>query len=242
MHLCRCPILCMRLPALPVHTIRTMSTRNGPSWPAKLYAQARPDYPTPILDALLDAPAATSPLHVFDIGAGTGICSRALIEACQKSRGTGHHLASITSLDAAPNMLEELSETLYAPGGLVPSLQQKGELEAGLATATGVSKFEDFDAGNFGMREKVDLITIAQAWHWCSDWETSLGNMADALRPGGVLALVWNLEDREAGAFAASRCDGAALSHACLPFSSCSELGGPSAGLVRAVRTRHSAV
>lgn len=178
-----------------------MSSQFQPSWPAELYAQARPDYPASVIEAILDAPSSSSPLNIIDLGAGTGICSKLLIQACQKSAKGNHQLASITSLDAAPNMLKELSRTLFDSGGLIPELQEKGELDSKVKTGTGVAKFEEFDASRFDLKGKVDLITIAQAWHWCSDWNKSLNNLADSLQPGGVLALVWNLEDREGAAW-----------------------------------------
>jgi hypothetical protein len=146
---------------LPLFTPDTIMSQ--PSWPAELYAQARPDYPAPIIEAILDAPDTSSPLQIIDLGAGTGICSRLLINACSKSAEGKHQLASITSLDAAPNMLKELSRLLFEPGGLIPELQSKGELDSSVKTATGVSKFEDFDASKFGLQGKTDLITIAQA-------------------------------------------------------------------------------
>jgi predicted O-methyltransferase YrrM len=135
---------------------------HQPTWPAELYAQARPDYPAQIIQAVLDSPASSAPLNIVDMGAGTGIGSRLLIEGCRKSAEGNRQLASITSLDAAPNMLKELSRILYDKGGLVPELQSKGELDSNVKTATGVSKFEDFDASSFDLQGDTDLITIAQ--------------------------------------------------------------------------------
>ena len=139
-----------------------MPTKVQPLWPAELYAQARPDYPKAIIDAIFAACDASNPLNVVDLGAGTGICSKILIESCQKSAHGKHSLASITSLDAASNMLTELARSLYDAGGLVPTLKESGELDESVKTATGVSKFEDFDAAKYGLQGEVDLVTIAQ--------------------------------------------------------------------------------
>lgn len=51
-----------------------------------------------------------------------------------------------------------------------------------------VSSLEDWD----GDRDSVDLMFAAQAWHWV-DRETAYGKALTVLRPGGVLALMWNI-------------------------------------------------
>jgi SAM-dependent methyltransferase len=39
-----------------------------------------------------------------------------------------------------------------------------------------------------------DVVTVAQAWHWCDPLQAST-EIARILRPGGVLGLVWNQLD-----------------------------------------------
>lgn len=54
------------------------------------------------------------------------------------------------------------------------------------------STFEDWD----GEPSSVDLIYAAQAWHWV-DAETGLSKAISLIRPGGAIALMWNIpEDR----------------------------------------------
>jgi SAM-dependent methyltransferase len=40
----------------------------------------------------------------------------------------------------------------------------------------------------------VDVVTVAQAWHWV-DVERAVPEVARVLRPGGTLGLVWNVRD-----------------------------------------------
>jgi len=44
----------------------------------------------------------------------------------------------------------------------------------------------------------ADLVVIAQAWHWCPDYSAAMVEISRSLKPHGVAAFVWNLEDREA--------------------------------------------
>jgi SAM-dependent methyltransferase len=45
----------------------------------------------------------------------------------------------------------------------------------------------------------ADVVTVAQAWHWVDPLEASR-EIARVLRPGGVLALVWNIRRQESPA------------------------------------------
>lgn len=171
-----------------------------PTWPAGLYASARPDYPRSVLDAVLDAPACAEPMHYVDLAAGTGIFTRLAIEACTNEPGNRHRLASVTAIEPSTSMLRQLSLTLFEPSsGLVPMLKEQGKLDRELQVHTAEARFDTIDLTDIGLQGKIDLLTVAQAWHWCENWNDALTAIAKVLRPGGVLALVWNLEDRESG-------------------------------------------
>lgn len=187
---------------------QTKST--GPSWPPELYARARPSYPDVVVEKVVKSPSSNEPLNIVELGAGTGIATKVIIEACS---GPSAHarLASYTALDASSAMMEALERSLMqAPDGLVPKLKQSGLLGADVTTDTGVATFEDFNSAQ-RFTGQVDLILIAQAWHWCQDWDKALCNFAKALKPGGTLALLWNLEDKDAGEVQCARLNGAAL-------------------------------
>jgi nuclear pore complex protein Nup133 len=42
----------------------------------------------------------------------------------------------------------------------------------------------------------ADVIIIAQAFHWCPDYEKAAQEFNRVLKSGGTLAMIWNLEDR----------------------------------------------
>lgn len=73
---------------------------------------------------------------------------------------------------------------------LEPSPQMASLLESKALTGVEVvvSTFEDWDGG----LELVDLIYAAQAWHWV-DPAIGFGKAMSVLRPGGVIALMWNV-------------------------------------------------
>lgn len=44
----------------------------------------------------------------------------------------------------------------------------------------------------------ADLPVVAQTFHWCPDYELAAAESDRILKPKGTLALIWNLEDRQA--------------------------------------------
>lgn len=73
---------------------------------------------------------------------------------------------------------------------LEPSAKMAEVLEAKAlpGVTVEVTTFEDWH----GEPGSVDLVYAAQAWHWV-DRETGLAKVLSVLRPGGVLALIWNI-------------------------------------------------
>ena len=77
----------------------------------------------------------------------------------------------VTAVDPAPEMLEHIRRTLP-------------EVRAEVGTAEEVPLPD----------AAVDVVAVGQAFHWF-DHERALPEIARVLRPGGVLALVWNARD-----------------------------------------------
>lgn len=72
-----------------------------------------------------------------------------------------------------------------------PSSDMLAQLRRTLPGVTAVEGTAE-DTGLAG--ESFDLVTVAQAWHWCDPLRAST-EIARILRPGGVLGLVWNQLD-----------------------------------------------
>jgi SAM-dependent methyltransferase len=125
------------------------------------YVRFRPSYPLALL-ALLREEAGVGPgTTVADVGAGTGIFSALVLE-------TGSHVIGVE-----PN--QQMREAAQEHIGPHPRYRSV----AGAAEATGLAK------------ASVDLITVAQAFHWFPVEETSR-EFRKILRPGGRVALIWN--------------------------------------------------
>jgi SAM-dependent methyltransferase len=159
------------------------TARAGFEAGAALYARVRPAYPAAAVQACVaagrrgrvalapahapePAPApAPSGLRVLDLAAGTG-----KLTACLLAHDGVASVAAVEPVDAMRAALAPLRED--------PRL----DVLAGTASAIPLA-----DAS-------VDLVTIAQAFHWFAD-EPSLREVHRVLRPGAALALVWNIED-----------------------------------------------
>ncbi|MEZ0447320.1 class I SAM-dependent methyltransferase [Cellulomonas sp. ICMP 17802] len=89
----------------------------------------------------------------------------------------------------------KLTERLVARGlrvvAVEPSDAMRAELTAGLPDVEarpGTAEHLDLPDGC------VDAVTIAQAWHWV-DPPAAAAEVARVLRPGGQLAVLWNIRD-----------------------------------------------
>ena len=142
---------------------------SGPSDPTSRfsdrvrdYVRWRPGYPPAVVEALR-RDLGLQPAHVVaDVGSGTGILSRLLVENGNVVYGVepNREMAAVAEADLGGT-------------GRFHSV-------AGRAEATGLG-----DAS-------VDLVTAGQAFHWFSVPEART-EFRRILRPGGGVALVWNL-------------------------------------------------
>ncbi|WP_377269946.1 class I SAM-dependent methyltransferase [Peterkaempfera sp. SMS 1(5)a] len=146
-----------------------MSTTEGPDLASSFdrvaaeYDAARPSYPDALFDAVEElSGVALAGADVLDVGAGTGISSRALA-----ARG-----ARVTAVEPTPGM----ADRLRAVSPEIPLVRGDGN----------ALPFRDSCA---------DLVSYAQSFHW-TDHGRSVPEAIRVLRPGGALALWWNVKDR----------------------------------------------
>lgn len=148
------------------------------------YARHRPSYPSAAFDAIV----AGLPEHAVaaDIGAGTGISTRLLLNrgisvhaiepnSAMRSQGEGETVALLGSLPRRPRGRPEFALWHESTG-----------------EATGLPG------------ASVDLVLCAQSFHWL-DADAALAEFRRILKPGGRAALVWNVHDTSSAPMAEYR-------------------------------------
>ncbi|KAJ7686686.1 S-adenosyl-L-methionine-dependent methyltransferase [Mycena rosella] len=139
----------------------------------ELYNTARQEYQPQALSHLRHAITSSGPLNVVEIGAGTGLFTRSLLAHPEWAA-----VHALWAVEPSEGMREVFAKYTSDP---------RVVLSEGTFDATNV---ED---------DWADLIVIAQqAFHWCVDYEGAAAEFARVLKPGGVLSLIWNHEEREA--------------------------------------------
>jgi SAM-dependent methyltransferase len=89
----------------------------------------------------------------------------------------------------------KLTRALAARGLETIAVEPLAEMRTNLAWAAPDARILDGTAEAIPLEDdSVDLITVAQAWHWV-DPERATAEAARVLRPGGTLALIWNKRD-----------------------------------------------
>lgn len=119
---------------------------------------------------LLGSPLLDRKLKVLDLGAGTGLGTRAIATL-------GHY---VTAVDTSEEMLSVLRKSCEQ---LLPATTSR------ITTALGSAESIPLDD------RSVDAITCLQAWHWI-DPERALPECDRVLRQGGMMSMAWHTWDR----------------------------------------------
>jgi SAM-dependent methyltransferase len=137
------------------------------------YDRYRPTYPDAVFARIRSELVLPERPRVADLGAGTGRASLAMATLGWQ----------VTAVEPGGPMLDVLG-TRAAEAGLSVERMQATAEATGLAPAS------------------VDVATAAQAFHWF-DKGAALAEMARIVRPGGGIALFWNVRDEERSRFVA---------------------------------------
>lgn len=103
---------------------------------AETYARARPDYPAAVIDALEEATGLSGPGTIADVGSGTGIFTRLLLER-------GH--------------------TVHA---VEPNAAMRHTAESALSASSNFHSVDGRAEATTLPDGSVDVVTAAQAYHW----------------------------------------------------------------------------
>ncbi|MGJ9424859.1 class I SAM-dependent methyltransferase [Nesterenkonia halotolerans] len=133
------------------------------------YDAVRPRYPREVVARMLALSPAAHPV-VADLGAGTGILTRALLE----------HGADVHAVEPSIAMTEVLAAR--SAERLQNQTSPRLQVHRTTAEATGLEE------------ASCDVVVAAQAWHWFDDALVQQ-EVRRILRPGGVLAVVANYVD-----------------------------------------------
>ena len=148
-------------------------SRSFDAW-AFDYDRYRPTYPAAMFDHISNRLGLGPNPLVADLGAGTGKAARAMAR-----RGW-----NVIALEPGEGMLDVLRARTEAEGLPI-------EAHLAPAEATGLDD------------SAVDLVTVAQAFHWF-DKPRAVDEMARITRPGGGVAIFWNVRDDDRSAFLAA--------------------------------------
>jgi len=156
--------------SISVHTI----AQTGFGKANELYDRARPTYPASALSAIHSALISSPPFNVLEVGVGTGIFTRAFL-AHPECSSTLHELRAV---EPSEGMRTQFSRTIDDP---------RVSVREGTFEQTHVPD------------GWADLVVVAQAFHWCQDYNKAMAEFARALKPNGRVVFIWNLEDDAIG-------------------------------------------
>ena len=137
------------------------------------YDRYRPGYPDVLFEEIARRLQLPETPLVVDLGAGTGRASLAMAALGWR----------VTAVEPGKPMLEVLRAQAANQGLILATVQASAE-------ATGLDP------------DSADLATAAQSFHWF-DHAASVIEMARIVKPGGGVALFWNVRDADRSAFVA---------------------------------------
>ncbi|KAJ3073209.1 hypothetical protein HDU98_001967 [Podochytrium sp. JEL0797] len=151
---------------MPIHPIASAGFKQG-----SFYAASRPGYPSTAASFLIAQGKPVSPKRILEIGSGTGLFTRHLVDLKD---------THVTCLEPTEGMRSVAQREFAGVQNLEFIIDPK-------ATAANIPLPSN----------SVDRIYVAQAFHWFADLP-SLREMQRVMKPDGVLGLIWNMEHKSA--------------------------------------------
>ena len=129
---------------------------------ASQYSLYRPEYPKELIAFLEQSIGLNQQFSIADVGSGTGLFSKLFLQA-------GY---AVTSVEPNSEMRTKAEQTLAS--------------YPGFRSVNGTAEATTLD------NHSIDLITVAQAFHWFRPPETRK-EFERVLKPSGHILLVWNI-------------------------------------------------
>jgi len=136
------------------------------------YDKVRPSYPAAALSFIRKSLGERNHLNVVEIGSGTGLFTRALLAHPEWSP----FVKALRAVEPSEGMRSTFTKAVN---------DERVTLTDGTFDHTGVDD------------HWADVIVIAQAFHWCLDHKAAMLEFSRILKGHGVVACVWNTEDKE---------------------------------------------
>ncbi|OWZ60013.1 hypothetical protein C356_00426 [Cryptococcus neoformans c45] len=179
------------------HTVHDIAKTGFGEGTNDFYNAARPSYPADAL-RVIHSSLPSHPLKIVEPGSGTGIFSRLLL-APPNPTYPSFSIDTLVAVEPSEGMRNSWWKALEKAGLGKREENEGGKGEKKVGTVDG--GFDSLGAvGEYGVTKVqnglggVDGVIIAQAWHWCPDYEKALREIATYLRPNAPLILIWNLE------------------------------------------------
>ncbi|KAG6334831.1 hypothetical protein ID866_4253 [Astraeus odoratus] len=176
-----------------VHAIAQSGYDSGTN---ELYDRARPSYPGPSLTFIKSAAAKSEALNIVEIGAGTGLFTRALLSHPDWSPC----ITRLRAVEPSEGMRKVWAEK---------NVEDKATIEDGTFQGTTVTDgWADLVivaqvSGVPAPRSYGSPSLVLQAFHWCPDYDKACAEFARILKKDGAVVFIWNLESRDRAAWAA---------------------------------------
>ncbi|WWC85423.1 uncharacterized protein L201_000286 [Kwoniella dendrophila CBS 6074] len=183
-----------------VHNIAVTGFGEGTN---DFYNRVRPSFPPEALNKIYETISSSiltgkHDWKIIEPGSGTGIFSRLLIS--NSPNYPRFPIGTLISVEPSKGMRDSWIKNLPLPSQEENLDKDTGKPKKVIEVVEG--SFDDFSkVKQFGINNdngnddnKADAVIIAQAWHWCPDYEKALEEIASYLKPNSPLILIWNLE------------------------------------------------